>query len=461
MVNGAWLSVLSPWIWPTIYAVLCFVMAMGRGWSAFVFYPAAILFTVYSLISIRPIFPTVVLETLHYDSMFFWGGLLLSLLFLVVGLMGYRSIHRPERWGLLLLLYLSALVVTATGNLLLLFVGLEMFFLIMVLWLAFFNHGQAQTGMIIRLLLNGAFATSFTVFGMAFLYGVCGSLDYSEIGLWSSQQPSLLYGFGLLFFLVGIFFKLSVVPFQHWTAEVYHDSGYPGLMVLATISKTVGVLILLKLFYHLPIPSQLLLILAGLTMTVGNFAALAQRNVKRLIAFSSIAHVGFILMGIGSGNLDGFQAVASYLLFYCLTLAVLLTLLMMVHSETDNLEEYNGLAQRHPLLATVLGFLLLSLAGIPPTLGFLAKWKIFEAAFQSQHIGIIAVAALNSVVAATYYLSWGFRLFMREGGTADWPSERQVVHTLMALLLLLFMIALSLYPSWLFQLSRPLLAGII
>lgn len=461
MNPAAWFPVLSPWLWPSIYGLLCFLLAMGRSLSAFIFFPLGILFTVYSLWAIKPMFSTLVLGALHYDSLFFCGAMLLSLLFLVVGLMSYPQVKQAERWGLLLFLYLSALAIAAAGNLLVLFVALEMFFLLMVLWLAFFNHGQKLTGGTVRLFITGAFATGFTVFGMSFLYGVGGSLELADIGQWASRYPSFIYGFGLLFFLVGILFKLSAVPFHHWTAEVYEDSAYPALGMLAAISKTVGVIILLRIFYHLPIPTTILMVVAAATMTLGNLGALVQSKVKRLIAFSSISHVGFMLMGIASGNIEGFQAVATYLVYYTLVVLALVVLLMLLRSDHDKLDDYDGLAQRHPVIAIGLTFLLLALAGIPPTLGFMAKWKILEAAFQAHQMGLVMAAVLNSLIGGYYYLSWIFRFYMKQGGTAFYTSDRGTLLVLIALVLLCILVIFSFSPTLLFSLSHSFLTAIL
>ena len=459
MANSlAWLQLLSPWLWPSIFSMLCFLVAMSRRVSAFVFYPLGILFSMYSLWMLRPVFPTLVLRCLSYDYLFFILALALGVFYLAIGLMSYRSLRQAESWGLLLLIFLSSLLVLAAANLLLLFIALEMFFLLSVLWVSFFHQGGQVSAMPVRLFLTGAFASAFTLFGMSFLYGVGASLSIADIGYWAGRSTSFVYGYGLMLFLAGILFKLSAVPFHHWTAEVYEDSPPPMLGLLAAVSKLMGVAVLIKIFYHFPIPRDILAVLAALSMLVGNLGALVQTRVKRLLAFSSIAHVGFLLMGFASGSVSGFQAVLTYMLYYGLSVLALLALLMLLRSGDGELTDYDGLAQRHPGLAALLSFLLLSLAGLPPTVGFLAKWKIIEASFQVGQYWLVGVAVLSSVIGAAYYATWVFRLFAKTGGAAFWQEEKNLPIFVLTLALFLILALSSLFPQALLDLG-PLVTG--
>ncbi len=457
------LNLLLPLIWPGLFSMLCFVAALQPALSALgtVFYFVGLVFTLHALAGLWSLVPCEALGSMYYDSLFVWGGIMLTTLFIVIGALNVGRMKQAERWGLLLLVFLGALVILAAKDLLLLFVALEMFFILLVLWMAFFEEGDHPIYATVRLFLTGAFAAGFTVLGISFLFGSAGSLNLADIGRQVSDAPSFFYAFGLLMFLVGIFFKLSVVPFHHWAAEVYQDHAYPVIAMLAVVSKFIGIFILMRVFFHLPMPRELLVGIAALTMTVGNVAALVQQRVKRLLAFSSIAHVGFLLMALVGGNLQGFQAMATYLIYYTFTFMAIAGVLMLFRSQEDRIEEFDGLSGRHPYLALTLTVCLLALAGIPPTLGFIAKWKVFEVAYQTGQMGLLVVAILNSLVAAYYYLAWIVRMYMKQGGTLYWPREKGLPVLVTTIFIMVGLLALSVYPEWLNQLSSLAISNIL
>jgi NADH-quinone oxidoreductase subunit N len=221
---------------------------------------------------------------------------------------------------------------------------------------------------------------------------------------------------------VGFGFKISSVPFHMWTPDVYQGAPTSVTALIATGSKAAAFAALMRVLLSAFRVQQadwtaLLWALAALTMTVGNVVAIAQSNLKRMLAYSSIAHVGYMLVGLVAGGMEGPAAVLFYLLTYTFTTVGafgVITLCERAGEEAVEVADYAGLARRHPLLAAVLGLFLLSLIGIPPLAGFLGKFYVFSAAVRTGYLGLVVIAVLNSAVAAYYYLRVIVYMYMRE-----------------------------------------------
>jgi NADH-quinone oxidoreductase subunit N len=275
-----------------------------------------------------------------------------------------------------------------------------------------------------KYLLIGAFASGFFLYGIALVFGATGTTNLDRIAnavaAGSGRDPMLVIGLGLL--LVGFGFKISSVPFHMWAPDVYEGAPTSVTAFIATGSKAAAFAALLRVLLTamrgVAVDWPMVVwAMAAVTMTVGNVVALAQQNLKRMLAYSSIAHVGYMLVGVVAGGALGNGSVLFYLLIYTFTTAGAfgaLVLLERAGHEAVRLEDFGGLATRHPMLAAALSIFLLSLVGIPPTAGFVGKFYLFGAAVKAGYVWLAVVGVLNSAVAAYYYLRLIVYMYMRE-----------------------------------------------
>jgi len=271
--------------------------------------------------------------------------------------------------------------------------------------------------------LLGAFASSFLLYGIALVYGATGSTNLDRIAAAVASRPrDPLFVIGLGLTLVGFGFKISSVPFHMWVPDVYQGAPTSVTALIATGSKAGAFAALIRVLMVTlrgvpPDWAALLWVIAAVTMTVGNVVALAQSNLKRMLAYSSIAHVGYMLVGLVAGGIGGASAVLFYLLAYTFTTAGafgVITLCERARGEAVEASDYAGLARRHPVLAVTLALFLMSLIGIPPLAGFVGKFYVFGAAVRAGYIWLAVIGVLNSAAAAYYYLRIIVYMYMRE-----------------------------------------------
>lgn len=351
-------------------------------------------------------------------------------------------------------------LLSAATSLIGLFVGLESFTLALYILIAFHRDSELGAEAGLKYLVLGAVATGFMAFGIGLVYAASGTFHLPEalIGLTSSGhlRPWGLLGWGML--LVAIGFKISLVPFHLWTPDVYQGAPAPIGGLLATGSKGAVIAALIGALAGsgaiLADLEGLLWVLAVVTMLVGAVCALPQKNLKRLLAYSSVVHMGTLLVGLLCQTAVGYSAAVYYLVVYCVaslgTFAVIANM-SDSNGEPDEIERLRGLGYRHPFRCGVLAILLLSLAGMPPTAGFMAKFAIFHAAIQAGHTSLAMVGILASLISFHFYLRVIIALFMVDDeapachpGTA---LEQSVLVTCLGGVLLL-----GLFPDLLFNL---------
>jgi len=260
----------------------------------------------------------------------------------------------------------------------------------------------------------GAMASGFLLYGMSMLYGATGSLDVNRIALiihhGTVNKPLLV--FGLAFIVAGLAFKLGAVPFHMWVPDVYHGAPTAMTMFIGTAPKLAAFAFVMRILVEALQPlmidwSGMLMILAVLSMAVGNITAIAQTNLKRMLAYSTIAHMGFMLIGVLSGTIEGYGSSMFYAIVYVLMSLGGFGMIMLLSREgfeADNLNDFKGLNQRSPWLAFMMLLLMFSMAGVPPTVGFYAKFSVLNAAVQAGHIPLVVMAVLFSLIGAFYYL---------------------------------------------------------
>jgi NADH-quinone oxidoreductase subunit N len=264
----------------------------------------------------------------------------------------------------------------------------------------------------LKYFLLGAYASAFFLFGAAFLYGYAGTISLAGISAAAGGANDIFLLIGIIFVSVGLLFKISAVPFHSWTPDVYQGAPTPVTAFMAACTKVAAFGAILRIFYVGFAESQtiwrpIITAVAIITMLFGSLVAIAQRDVKRMLAYSSIAHAGFLLSGVVALNKDGLAASLFYLFAYGFaTLGAfgIIALIRDSSGEVSDLNRWIGLGKKSPLIAATFSFLLLSFAGIPLTSGFVGKFAIFSAAYESGNIALVVVGVLASAIAAFFYI---------------------------------------------------------
>ncbi|HEU5193300.1 MAG TPA: NADH-quinone oxidoreductase subunit N [Methylomirabilota bacterium] len=337
--------------------------------------------------------------------------------------LGRTGNESGEYYSLLLFSTSGMMLMASAGDLIVVFLALELMSLSLYVLSGLFKSRLTAGEASMKYFLLGAFASAFLLYGIALLYGATGSTNLDRIAAAAATrnaEPMVLIGLGML--LVGFGFKISSVPFHMWAPDVYEGAPTTVTALIATGSKAGAFAAMIRVLVvalrgATPDWSALLWALAVLTMTVGNVVALAQSNLKRLLAYSSIAHVGYMLMGLVAGGTAGAGAILFYMLAYTFTTVGafgVIALCARAGEEAVEVTDYAGLARRHPLLAATLTVFMLSLVGIPPLAGFVSKFYLFSSAVRAGHVWLTVIAVLNSSVAAYYYLRVIVYMYMRE-----------------------------------------------
>jgi NADH-quinone oxidoreductase subunit N len=383
-----------------------------------------------------------------------------------------RGIESGEYYILVCLAALGMMLMASATDLIVIFLALELMSLSLYVLAGFFRTELSSGEASMKYFLLGAFASGFFLYGIALVYGATGTTNLDRIAALLGQgalvkDPLLFIGMGFL--LVGFGFKISAVPFHMWVPDVYEGAPTSVTALIATGSKAAAFATLLRTLLSAMKVAQaewalLFWALAVLTMTVGNVVAIAQSNLKRMLAYSSVAHVGYMLVGVVAGGALGNGGVLFYLLVYTFTTAGafgVILLLERAHAEAVTLSDYSGLATRHPLLALTLSIFLLSLIGIPPTAGFVGKFYLFGAAVGSGHIWLAVIGVLNSAVAAYYYLRLIVYMYMREPEGAPTIYTPSLAGSLALGIALWGVFQLGLMPAPVFDLAQAAVAPLL
>ena len=333
------------------------------------------------------------------------------------------GVESGEYYALVLFSTSGMLLLTSASDLIVVFIAIELMSLSLYVLSGLFKRRRQAGEASMKYFLLGAFASAFLLYGIALLYGATGTTNIDRIAAAAAAAPHdtlLIAGLGLL--LVGFGFKISSAPFHMWAPDVYEGAPTSVTALIATGSKAAVFAVLVRLLLSGVRAVQadwtaVLWVLAALTMTLGNVVAIAQSNLKRMLAYSSIAHVGYMLVGLAVGGAAGAGAVLFYLLAYTFTTAGtfgVITLCVRAGEEAVDVRDYAGLGRRHPVLAFALALLLLSLVGIPPLAGFVGKFYLFGAAVRAGFVWLAVLGVLNSAIAAYYYLRVIVTMYMQE-----------------------------------------------
>lgn len=367
-------------------------------------------------------------------------AIMLGSAFMVVALSGRfmdtDEAQPAEYYALMLFSLVGAIMMVGFENLIMLFVGVEILSVAMYVLTGSDKRNLRSNEAALKYFLMGAFATGIMLFGMALLYGATGSFTIAGIGAYAANQQglSLLLYVGLLMLLIGLLFKVSAAPFHFWTPDVY--DGAPSIFTafMSTVVKTAGFAALFRLlsvsfagvygFWW-----TILAIIAALTLVVGNITAVYQNSFKRMMAYSSISHAGYLLIGLAAMGVQTKQAIVFYSLAYSVATISAFGVLLLVSQQrstqtitsegvlTENFDSFNGLARKNPLLGFTMAVSMLSLAGIPLTAGFWGKFYMFSTAVDRGQIWLLVVAVLMSAVGIYYYFRVIIAMYFRDGAT--------------------------------------------
>jgi len=376
-----------------------------------------------------------------------------------------------EYYTLLLLCAVGMMVMGSATDLMVVFLALETFSLALYIMCSLnrSNPRSSEAGM--KYLLLGAFASAFFVYGAALVYGATGSTQYATIATALTNgtgQLGLLYP-GIALLVVGFGFKVSLVPFHMWTPDVYQGAPTPVTAFMSVGTKTAAFAAFIRLFLS-AFPTEqatwswMLAILAVVTMTLGNFAALRQLSLKRMLAYSSIAHAGYVLVGLVGGTPDSANAAIFYLFSYAfMNIGAFAVIIVLERAnEEDALQNRAaGIAKRWPMLALVMAIFMFSLTGVPPLAGFFGKLFVFKAAVDGGFGWLAAVAMINSAVAAYYYLRITVSMYLEEpnGETMTEMPTRTTINIGLAVAAV-FTIVIGLYPGLWTNLFQAGIAGL-
>jgi NADH-quinone oxidoreductase subunit N len=325
-----------------------------------------------------------------------------------------RAILKGEYYVLGLFATLGAMVLISAGSLITLFLGLELLSLCLYAMVAFDRDSVIAAESAIKYFVLGSMASGTLLYGMSIVYGVTGNLELAAIAAAVHGGISANVGllFGIAFLIVGLGFKLGAVPFHMWIPDVYEGSPTCVTVFIGTASKLAAFALIMRVLPEAlaasqPDWSQMLVVLAVLSMAIGSIVAIAQTNIKRMLAYSTISHVGYVLLGILSGTAQGYQAALFYMISYVIVASGAFGVILLLARqgfEADKLVDFKGLNARSPWFAGMMAILMFSLAGVPPFVGFWAKLGVVQAVLGVSYTWLAVVAVLFSVVGAFFYL---------------------------------------------------------
>ncbi|MDF8357695.1 NADH-quinone oxidoreductase subunit N [Ensifer adhaerens] len=397
-------------------------------------------------------------------SVFFKSLFYLSILLTFLLSRNYADIEGiggSEYYVLLLLALAGMMIMASATDLLSIYVGLELMVLCTYVLTGFLRREQRSNEAALKYVILGAVSTGIFLYGVSLVYGLTGTTQLDRMAAAVSNDPldpGLLLA--VVFIVAGLVFKIGAVPFHMWVPDVYEGAPTTITAFMSVGPKAAGFAVILRVFLNPLVASSkvwiILAVIAVVTMALGSFVALVQDNFKRLLAYSSIAHAGFAILGIVAGGADGIASVMLYLLIYTfMNLGIFGAVIMMRNGNFSGevIEDYSGFAKLHPGLALLMLLYLFSLAGIPPTAGFFAKFYVLIALVERGFVLLAVIAVLLSAVAAYFYIRIVMVMFMREPVRAFEPALTPLVGAALAVTAA-GTIGIGLFPAWFLKLAQ-------
>ncbi len=368
--------------------------------------------------------------------------------------------NKTNYHSLVLFALVGALCMVSYTNMTMLFLGIEILSIPMYVLAGSNKNSLASNEAAFKYLIMGSFATGFLLFGITMIYGATGSFDLSEIAVAVKMHPeslSNIFYLGLLLMLIAMTFKVSAAPFHFWAPDVYQGAPTQVTAFMATIVKTAAFAAFLKLFYTAfadvnTVWMTIIWVISALTLLIGNITAVQQTSAKRMLAYSSIAHAGYMLMALLAQNHYSKGSILFYTLAYSVGSIATFSIVSTVVSNNngkDEVESFNGLAKSNPFLAGVMTIALLSLAGIPPTAGFFAKYYIFTSAFLSGNVGLVIIAIIASLIGVYYYFKIIIAMYFKQGNETaiTLPASQKFL----LFVVVIAIIALGIFPDFIIK----------
>ena len=379
-----------------------------------------------------------------------------------------HSLFRGEYFVLVLLAVLGMMVMVSGYSLLTLYLGLEILSLSLYTLIAIARERVGAVEAALKYFVLGAIASGILLYGMSMIYGITGSLNISEITFFASDanlasRETLIINFGLVFLVIGIAFKLGAVPFHMWVPDVYQGSPTAVTMFLSTVPKIAAVAMLVRILIdglgsmH-AYWSDLFMALAILSIALGSVVALMQTNIKRMLAYSTISHIGFIMLGFVTGVITGYGAAVFYVLVYVLMSLAAFGMIILLNKkgfEADLISDYKGLSKHSPWFALMMLVIMLSMAGVPPFIGFYSKFFILQQVVSAGFVTIAIIAVIFAVISAYYYLQIIKSMYFNDAEkeiTIAAPMDMKLVLSINAVLILV----IGLFPDFWMKLSLSL-----
>jgi len=375
------------------------------------------------------------------------------------GFINKHNFPRGEYYSLSLFSLLGMMLISSANHLLMVYLGLELLSLSMYALVAMNRDDSVSSEAAIKYFVLGAIASGFLLYGISLIYGLTGSLYLSELSLDNDMGIGIIAA--VIFVVIGLAFKLGAVPFHMWLPDVYQGAPLPVTLLIASVPKIAGLLLALRLlmdglqFMH-EYWQQSLIVLAVLSLAVGNIIAIAQTNFRRMLGYSTIGHVGYILLGLLIGNESGYSAALFYTLTYALMSSAVFGILLCaerMNYRLEDLDDLKGLSKAYPWLAFLMLLLMFSMAGIPMTVGFYAKLNVLQALVSDGGVTLAIVAVVSSVIGAFYYLRVIKLMYFEEGAEVQ-RVGMPATHIAVLSIHSLSVVGLFLFPQMLIDLCK-------
>ncbi|CAC9517440.1 NADH-ubiquinone oxidoreductase chain N (EC 1.6.5.3) [uncultured Gammaproteobacteria bacterium] len=379
-----------------------------------------------------------------------------------------HSLFKGEYFVLVMLSILGMMVMVSGYSLLTLYLGLEILSLSLYTLIAIARNRAGAIEAALKYFVLGAIASGLLLYGMSMVYGISGSLNIAEIATFANStvlasREILVLNFGLVFLVIGIAFKLGAVPFHMWVPDVYQGSPTSVTLFISTVPKIAAVAMLVRLLVDglgsmQSYWSDLFMVLAILSIAIGSIVALMQTNIKRMLAYSTISHVGYVLLGFVTGVITGYSSAVFYILAYVLISLAAFGIIILLNKkgfEADLISDYKGLSKHSPWFALMMLMIMLSMAGVPPFIGFYAKLFVLQQVISSGMITVAIIAVVFAVISAYYYLQIIKSMYFEEGDketTVNAPMDMKLVLSINAVLILV----VGLFPDFWMKLALSL-----
>ena len=370
--------------------------------------------------------------------------------------------HRGEFYILLIFATSGMMLMAGALDLITVFLGIELMSVSLYVLAGFMRKKERSNESALKYFLLGAFATGFLLYGIALIYGISGTTNLLRIhDAFPELMGNSLFVIGCGLILIALAFKVSAVPFHMWAPDVYEGAPTPVTGFMSTAAKAAAFSTFVLLFVRIfsisgTSLSQILAFVSAATMIVGNVTAIAQTSIKRMLAYSSIAHAGYMLSGVAAANTEGETGVLFYLLAYTFMNVGAFGIVSWIEGIDDKkltLDDYAGLGARRPVVAVLMAIFMFSLAGIPPFAGFFGKYYVFLAAVKAEMTWLAIIGVLTSLVSAYYYLRIVVLMYFRDG-EADVDSQVPLPALIAVVIAAVLVLALGLYPSLVVDMTR-------